>query len=355
MKKILILGAIMIFTAESVCAQSVVFKRSPVLSVLQETADAIESEPESQLEIINPAPAVPEPEKPKPVQLYNGKYKIAALVNNEIISSRDLQSAVNIFIANTGMVYGPKTKDMIIHRAMQTLIDEKLKLNEAKKNGITVSSSEVLSALKNFAEKSNIPFEQMDDILKQDGVNISNLRTKFEAELAWQKLMSKKVGSFAQVTPLEIKKEKESIEKDLQKSRFLISEIVISAKNAQDIYSLVSVLREDPRFELYAMQFSESASAPRGGDLGWVNKNNLDSRIAQKLDKMSPGDISDPVKIGSRYYIMKLNAKYDPKAGKSTPPSDEDVMKYLQNKKADEFVNRYTQDIRNKAIIEIRE
>ena len=52
---------------------------------------------------------------------------------------------------------------------------------------------------------------------------------------------------------------------------------------------------------------------------------------------------------------MKLNAKYDPKKDKSTPPTDDEVMRYLQNKKADEFVNRYTQDIRNKAIIEIRD
>ena len=356
MKKYMIFSVLALFAVEA-NAQSVVFKQSPIMSALQENARQLEEqsiavpEPEVQPE---PVPVV-EPERPKPVTLYGGKYKIVALVNNEIISSRDLQSAINMFIANTGMIYTPKTKDMIKHRVMQTLIDEKLKINEAKKNGIAIPATEIQSGVRKFAEGNNMPIEKLAVILKQDGVEMSSLRSKIEADMAWQKLIGKKLGAFSQITPLEIKKEKEEIKKDLQKSRYLVSEIMIPAKNAQDIYSLVSVLREDPRFELYAMQFSESASASRGGDLGWVNKDNLDSKIAQKLDKMAVGDISDPVKIGNKYYIMKLNAKFDPKKDKSTPPTDEEVMRYLQNKKADEFVNRYTQDIRNKAIIEIRD
>lgn len=351
----IVMGAI--FLAGQAAAQSVVFKQSPIISALQEKSKELEEQSRIAREeaIRVETPPEPEPVRPKPVTLYGGKYKIVALVNNEIISSRDLQSGVNMFIVNTGMVYGPKTKDMIQHRVMQGLIDEKLKINEAKKNGIVISNSEIQSGLKNFAANNKIPLERLEGILKQDKIDINSLKTKIEADLAWQKLVGKKLGAYSQVTPLEIRKEKENITKDLQKSRYLVSEIVIPAKNAKDIYSLVSVLREDPRFELYAMQFSESASASRGGDLGWVNKDNLDSKIAQKLDKMKVGGISDPVKIGNKYYIMKLNAKYNPKTDKSTPPTDNDVMKYLQNKRADEFVNRYMQDIRNKAIIEIRD
>ena len=355
--KIFVMFLSLVLVAGQAEAQSVVFKQTPIMSALQEKANEINEQEVAAREAAVQASTPQEPEyvRPKPVTLYGGKYKIVALVNNEVISSRDLQSAVNMFVANTGMEYNSKTKDMINHRVMQSLIDEKLKINEAKKNGIVVSDSEILSGLKKFAASNNIPFEKLAPMLKNDGIDMTSLRTKMEADLAWQKLIGKKLGSLSQITPLEIKKEKEGIKKDLQKSRYLVSEIVIPAKNAKDIYSLVSVLREDPRFELYAMQFSESASASRGGDLGWVNKDNLDSKIAQKLDKMKIGDISDPVRIGSKYYIMKINAKYSPKTDKSTPPSDDDVLRYLQNKKADEFVNRYTQDIRNKAIIEIRD
>ena len=367
-----------VFMTFDVNAQSVVFKQSPIISAVQENSreleeiakqahkevmigeistqtqeEAARKELEAEQEAILREQEMKS--RPKPVKLYDGKYKIVALVNNEIISSRDLQSAVNMFIVNTGMSYGPKTKDIIVHRVMQSLIDEKLKINEAKKNGIAITNGEINSAVNKFAQSNNIPYEKLESILKQDGVDMNSLRTKIEADAAWQKLIAKKLGGLAQVTPLEIKKEKENITKDLQKSRYMVSEIVISSKNAKDIYSLVSVLREDPRFELYAMQFSESASASRGGDLGWVNKENIDPKMAQKLDNMKEGDVSDPIRVADKYYIMKLNAKYDSKHDKSKVPSDEEVRIYLQNKKADEFINRYTQDVRNRAIIEIRE
>ncbi len=290
-----------------------------------------------------------------PVTEYNSKYKIIGLVNNEIISSTDLQSAINMMLVNSGIEYNQKTKTMIKHQVMQDLIDEKLKISEAKKNGINISEAEISQGMSRFASKNNMPLKQLEQILRRDGVDINTLRLKIEAELAWQKLVSKKMSALSPISQAEIRREKQNIEQDLKNGRYMISEIVIPAKSSGDVYTLASVLREDPRFDVYAVQFSQSASASRGGDLGWVNKNNLDKQIVQQLDKMSVGDVSDPIKIGDKHYILKLNAKYDPKTQKAQSPTDNDVFKYLQNKKADEFINRYTQNMRNKAIIEIRD
>lgn len=346
MKKFLLMMSAYICFTSVAFAQSVVFRQSEI--------DAMQpQQPAPQIaQASEPVPQ--EPQRPKPVKLFGGKYKIAALVNGDIISSNDLQSSVNMFIVNTGILYNAKTKDMIMQRVMQSLIDEKLKIVEARKNGITIPEKEIQASLAAFAKSNKIPLEKLEQVLALDGVNISSLKTKIEADAAWQKLISKKAGAYAQVTPAEIKQEKKDIEQDLQKSRYMISEIVIPVKNARSIEDLVAVLREDPRFELYAMQFSESASAGRGGNLGWVNKETLNEKLVKQLEKMKDGAVSDAVRIGDKYYIIKLMAKYNPQKDNAKVPSDQEVGKYLQNKKTDEYVNRLMQDIRNRAIIEIR-
>lgn len=63
----------------------------------------------------------------------------------------------------------------------------------------------------------------------------------------------------------------------------MVSEIYIKKSNARNLNDLVSNLRSDPRFELYAMQFSESASAANGGNLGWVNAGKLPSALETAL------------------------------------------------------------------------
>lgn len=357
MKKYFLVFA-MLIVASSVQAQSVVFKKSAI-------QESIMGEEPMLLPEITVEPTKPEPEpvvvhepvapaRPEPVKLYSGNYKIVALVNGDIISSRDLQSGVNMFIINSGIPYNSKTKEMIMHRVMQGLIDDKLKITEAKKNGIIVDQKEINKALRAFAESNKIEMANLEKTLNSDGIHLNSLKTQIEADSAWQKLVSKRLSAQSQITPLEIKKEKANIVKGMEKSRYMISEIVISAKNAKDINGLVATLREDPRFELYAMQFSESASASRGGNLGWVNKENLLPQILKEVEKMKEGAVSSPIRVGDKYYVIKLAAKYNPTKDKPKEPSDDEVRRYLQNKKTDEIVNRYTQEIRNRAIIEIR-
>ena len=358
MKKYFLVFGVL-FAVSSAHAQSVVFNRNSIQESIMGEDPMVMPEISVENAIPTPEPiAAPEPvvpERPEPVKLFGGKYKIVALVNGDIISSRDLQSGINMFTINAGIPYGPKTKDMITHRVMQGLIDDKLKITEAKKNGIVVDAKEINNAVTAFATNNRIGVNDLEKTLNRDGINLSSLKTQMEADAAWQKLIAKRVSAQNQITPLEIKKEKENIIKGLKKTRYMISEIVISAKNAKDINGLTAVLKEDPRFELYAMQFSESASASRGGNLGWVNKETLIPQLLKAIEKMKDGDVSSPIRIGDKYYIIKLMAKYDPSKDKGKEPSDEDVRKYLQNKKTDEIINRYTQEIRNRAIIEIRE
>jgi hypothetical protein len=50
----------------------------------------------------------------------------------------------------------------------------------------------------------------------------------------------------------------------------------------------------------YARQFSESASAAVGGDLGWVRAEQLDDAVRPVVQGLAPGAVSDPPKLRQR-------------------------------------------------------
>lgn len=288
----------------------------------------------------------------KPITLYGNKLKIYALVNGDVITSSDMQSRINAFIMTTGIPYNAKTKDMIIGKVLQTAIDEKLKIQEAKKNKINVTPQELKKAVYEFEKSNNMKSGQLAKILAQAGVRMSVWTKQIEADLAWKKLVSSKGYGRISVGESEINRAFDDIKKDMTTQKFMLSEIVINKKDAKDIKGLVEVLRQDPRFELYAMQFSQSPTAAGGGHLGWVVRGKLPKVLENTAFRLKEGEVSNPIAYGNDYYIFKMEKRFNPKTDAQSLPNRKQVKAYLENKKLEEFSNKYIKDLRNRALIE---
>ncbi len=288
----------------------------------------------------------------RPITLYNNKLKIYALVNGEVISSNDMQSRINAFILTSGIPYNAQTKDMITSKVLQAAIDEKLKVQEAKKNKIRVSKEEIASAIKEFERGNNMPAGQLQQILAEAKVSMTVWIAQIEADIAWRKLLQSKAFSVAHVSESEISQAIRDMQKSIKVQKFMVSEIVISKKDAKNLNQLVETLRQDPRFELYAMQFSQSPSAANGGRLGWVPKGKMPSTLEQAFVRLKEGGVSSQVLYGDDYYIFKLEKVFNPSYDKQDVPNRKEVRKFLENKKMEEYAIKYIKDLRNRALIE---
>ena len=287
----------------------------------------------------------------RPVNLFGNSLKIFAEVNGEIITSRDMQERVNAFVATTQIPVNEQTKNMIMEKVLQAAIDEKIKLQEAEKNSIFISESELDKGVQNFAIANNISVAELKRILRKAQVNEDVFRSQMKAEMAWVRLVQKRAAQSVVISRDELNSAMESVQRDIQKQKFMVSEIVIPKKKAKGIELLVENLRNDPRFELYAMQFSEGLSAKNGGRLGWINKGQLALPLEKILLTMKEGDISNPILYGSEYYILKLEKIYTPGVDKAPVPNEKEIKKMLENKKLEEVAEKYIRDLRNKAII----
>ncbi len=291
-------------------------------------------------------------EELKPITLYGNSLKIYALVNGEIISSNDMQSRINAFIMTTGIPYNAKTKSMIINKVLQAAIDEKLKIQEAKKNKVQVTPQEIKAAVREFEKANGMSAGQLKSILGQSKVSMNVWVKQIESDLAWKKLIANKGHGRIGVGENEIKRALNDIKKDMKTQKYMVSEIVINKKDAKDLNDLVEILRQDPRFELYAMQFSQSPSAANGGRLGWVLKGKLPPTLENAIVKLKEGAVSNPIAYGNDYYIFKMEKIFNPKTDAQSLPDRNQIKRYLENKKLEEFSDKYIKDLRNRALIE---
>lgn len=288
----------------------------------------------------------------RPVNLFGKGLKIFAEINGEVITSRDMQERVNAFVATTQIPVNNQTKAMIIDRVLQAAVDEKIKLQEAEKNGVQISDKELKAGMESFAKANNVSVEKLRQMFKEAQVSEKVFRQQMKAEMAWTRLVQRKAAQEVLVSQGEIEDAMDVVKKDIQTPKFMVSEIVIPLKQAAHIQDLVDNLRQDPRFELYAMQFSQSPSARNGGRLGWINKGQLAEPLEKSLTAMNEGAVSNPIKLGSDYYILRLEKVYRPGVDKAPVPSEAEIKNMLENKKMEEIAAKYIRDLRQKAVID---
>lgn len=281
---------------------------------------------------------------------YANTFNIKALINGDIISNEDINDQINIFMLNSPVPYNEETKDMIKHRVMAQTIEQKLKLQAAEKENINISNEDIENQMNNWAKKNNINISS----LASKNINKSTLSDNIKAELAWIKLVRKKFFQTSHITQKEINKAIDEVTKDMSIKKYQVLEIYLKKENAKDINSLVEKLREDPRFELYAARFSDAPSAANGGNLGWINSGKMLSALEMRLNSMKVGEVSDAIQIGDGYYILKLVQVFDPKKNPDFTPNQQEIKSLLENQKMEAISKKMLQDLKQKAIIEIK-
>ena len=63
-------------------------------------------------------------------------------------------------------------------------------------------------------------------------------------------------------------------------------------------------------FAKLARRYSQDArSAPRGGDLGWIETSRFLPDIARAIDRLKPGEVAGPIQRPYGFHILKLHGR----------------------------------------------
>lgn len=238
---------------------------------------------------------------------------IAAVVNDEVISVYDLNARTRVIMSSTRLPENAETRRRLVPQILRSLIDEKLQLQEAKRLNIGVTNEELNEAFKVIERQNGMPAGRLKDIVESAGIPFSTIESQTRAALAWNKVVRRQVRNLVQVGPEEVQDEIARLEAARTRPQSLASEIFLSVDsiNQEDevrnaALRLAEQVRNGANFEAMARQFSQSASAANGGDLGWIVPGTLPEELDTALERLQPGQMSDPIRSVAGYHILLL-------------------------------------------------
>jgi len=293
------------------------------------------------------------------VVIAENKYSIIININNQIITNFDIEKETQYLLALNSSLNSLSLKQMK-EIARNSLVREKIKKNEILKYyKINYEDPELLTFLSNVYNRLNIKDEdEFTSYLLKNDLDIKEVIKKIALERAWNKLIFDKFNNLISVDELKIKNKLEKKQtKSETETSFLISEILFQSKNEaeyQEIYDAIIKAIKESSFKSAASIYSISDTSINGGEIGWVNKNEISNSIYNELNKLNIGEITQPIKIASGFLMIYLE---DLKKEDREINLEEELKKIIiaeKNRQLNEYSTIYYKKIEKQIFIDER-
>jgi peptidyl-prolyl cis-trans isomerase SurA len=245
--------------------------------------------------------------------------RIAAVVNDEVITTQELNARVNLVLATSGAPSDPETRQRLLQQVLRGAIDEKLELQEAKRLNVTVSDDEITRAFAAIAQRNRMDLGAFKAALAERGISESVLRNQLRGQIAWAKVVNRELRPRVVVTQDQVELALKEAASGGQDIELAVSEILLpvdstseQARVMREAADLVATLRRGADFGALARQVSVAASREAGGDLGWVRPSMILPEMRERLLALPAGGISDPVASPVGVHIFQVRERRDP-------------------------------------------
>jgi len=247
---------------------------------------------------------------------------VAAIVNDEIISTYDLAQRMRLLIATSGIQPSQDTLPQFQRQALVSLVDEHLQLHELKrvektqKMTIIATDDEVREEISGMASENNMSVDQFLGALRAQGIGPETLYQQVRASMSWQRWIQGRYGSRLRVGEDQIKATQARLEAVASKPQYQVSEVLLDANRAggmqqalQGAQQLITQIQQGAPFPAVARQFSSAPTAASGGDAGWVSPGEMPPEVDAALEQLRPGQLSAPIQVKDGVYIVYLRNK----------------------------------------------
>ncbi|HSD35391.1 MAG TPA: peptidylprolyl isomerase [Alphaproteobacteria bacterium] len=285
--------------------------------------------------------------------------RIAAVVNDDVITGLDLAVRTRMAILSSSLPDTPEMRNRVARQVLRAMIDERLMLQEAARQNVIVQQSEVDAELTKLAERNGVTLDQFGAYLAENGVLLDPLAEQVRATIAWSKLVARQLRPRAVITEEDVDEVLRQAEEAKNQPQRRVSEVFLAVDGPAEeeevrrsAERLIEQIRSGVPFSAVASQFSDTATAAVGGDVGWVLPGQLAPEVEETLERMQDGDIAGPVRAAGGYYILQLRGQRS--ISPDASPEREEVRRVLLNQRLELLARRYLRDLRRDAFVEIR-
>jgi peptidyl-prolyl cis-trans isomerase SurA len=242
--------------------------------------------------------------------------------------------------------------------AQEELIEERLKLQEAKKNGIEVSDEEVRRVFKGLADNNKMTEEQFVQHLKGLGVDASTLKERFRAMIGWREVIRRRFSALVSVTQREIDRAvsasgdggDDGVELHVQKMTLSLPTASDQAQMAKRFAEAEGLRRKFGGCKSMA-GLAKEAPGVKFDDMKFIKPSSISEPTRSLLLSAKDGDMLPPSATPGAIDLLAVCAR---RTVKGDEKQREKVQEDLRAKEFEMLAKRHLRDIRQDAHIEFR-
>lgn len=296
--------------------------------------------------------------------------KVAAVVNRDIIALSEVQQRASPELARLAAERDPRKRteqrDQILKQALDALIAEKLVEAEVRELGLTSSESEVNEAMADVQRQNGISdAAQFEQLLAREGYTLKTYKEFLGKQIARGKLMQMKVAAKIKVSEEDLKAayaqyaKLEGDDVEVHARHILVAvdpkatpeQVEAARKKAEAIAK--EARRPGMDFEALAKARSEGDSREDGGDLGFFRRGVMVPAFDKAAFTLKLGEVSDPIRTNFGWHVLKVEERraVGVAAYEELRPK---LELQLRQQKTEKFVDQYIQELKKKAVIEVK-
>lgn len=287
--------------------------------------------------------------------------RIVAVVNGDMITSRELEQACapEFFGQKIDPAKDPAKAGDVRKAVLDRMINEKILLQEAEKEQINITEEELDNAMEQAVKESSLDRATFLKQLAREGITEKMFRQNLRSQLVSQRLMSRNVISRVVVTEDEINDYYRQNMAGFATGRARVAMIVYPVD--ADAEKWASDIRQGKvSFANAARAVSVGPNASGGGDMGYVELSDMAPALLEQISHMNKGDVSPLLHLAANFAQVALLDVEQGEAAEASqavpdPAAAQRIEQILRRPRLEERFKQYTEQLRSRALIEIRQ
>ena len=238
--------------------------------------------------------------------------RVAIIVDEGVVMEsqiKDLVQTTKLRSIEQGMQLPPT--EALLEEIQEQLIIQELQLQRGEEFGIRISDGELNQTFIQIAANNGVSLEQFVRDYEASGQNYEKLREEIRRDMIIQRVQRGIVGGSINITAQEIEGFLATEEAIAQLTpELLVRQIQVGSLEAAE--TILSRLEEGENFEALVEEKSINQNKSQGGLMPWRKINEMPSVFADAIRNQSLGFVSEPIKTGSGFHLLKLEEKRGP-------------------------------------------
>ena len=244
--------------------------------------------------------------------------RVAAIVDNSVVLQSDIDDVVNRVKRNAEAQGQTLPSDQALcTQALERLILSSLQLQLAERMGLQISDAQLDDTIRNIAQGENLSLEAFRRQVEAEEGNYARFREKLREEIITNEVVRGSVQRRIYISPqevdslLKLMEEQGAVSEEYNLGHILIAipsqatpDDISAAKDRAD--KVMELLQSGSDFKRIAIASSSGGKALEGGELGFMNINEMPTLFSESIREKKKGDLIGPMRSGAGFHILTI-------------------------------------------------